>query len=107
MCAHVRLKRIITAEKLNAQKSVLKFKHSRDIDGRIADLSGSGKSSESYYQIHIETTPGDAKFEATIRHDGAKFKVDFKSVSRINIYGDQPACITKEYPHLRPYCFCQ
>ena len=106
-CASLSLGRILYATRLTPQKSVLKFRYSRDWDGRVPDLSGRDQSSEVYYQVTLETVPGDARFEATVRLHGVEFKVDFKSVSRINIYGDQSKCITTEFPHLRPYCYCK
>ncbi|KAK2160235.1 hypothetical protein LSH36_137g00020 [Paralvinella palmiformis] len=106
-CAPLSLGRILEAARLTPQKSVLKFRYSKDHDGRIPDLSGYDKTSEVYYQVTLETLPGGARFEATIRLHGVQFKVDFKSVSRINIYGNQSRCITTEFPHLRPYCYCK
>lgn len=57
------------------------------------------------YTVIIQTTPGDAIFEGTVR-----YKVDDNSrklagsVSRLNTYGTQSACVD-EY-NMRLYCYC-
>ncbi|KAJ9592748.1 hypothetical protein L9F63_015586 [Diploptera punctata] len=57
------------------------------------------------YVIVTRTTPGDALFEATIRHYLGNNTVNvIGTVSRINSYGSQSMCVT-DY-HVKPYCFC-
>lgn len=89
-CANLRLNEIIGArmEKAVADDSV------KTTDVGIQD-----------YTVTIETEPGRALFEATIRynHNSQKHSI-VGTVSRINLYGSQSACV----PHyrLKLYCFC-
>ncbi|XP_017790924.1 PREDICTED: uncharacterized protein LOC108573070 isoform X2 [Habropoda laboriosa] len=57
------------------------------------------------YTITIETEPGDAIFEGTVRYR-SKDKVNklVGSVSRLNAYGKQSACVDEF--NMRLYCYC-
>ena len=58
------------------------------------------------YVLVIRTTPGDALFEATIRHHSGDSSVGVTGVvSRINTYGTQSACVS-DY-HMKLYCYCK
>ncbi|XP_046470558.1 uncharacterized protein [Neodiprion pinetum] len=57
------------------------------------------------YSVTIQTQPGDAIFEASVRHraqDSNQTLVG--SISRLNLYGKQSACV--EDFKMRLYCFC-
>lgn len=57
------------------------------------------------YTMTIRTTPGDAIFEGTVRYrsdDNSRKLVG--SVSRLNAYGKQSACVDEF--HMRLYCYC-
>jgi hypothetical protein len=57
------------------------------------------------YVLVIRTTPGDALFEATIRHNIGSNSIKVAGVvSRINAYGNQSSCVTDF--HMKLYCFC-
>lgn len=57
------------------------------------------------YTVTIQTTPGDAIFEGTVRYrtDDSSRKL-VGSVSRLNAYGKQSACIDEF--NMRLYCYC-
>ena len=58
------------------------------------------------YVLVIRTTPGDALFEATLRHNvGNKSTQVAGLVSRINTYGSQSSCVTDF--HMKLYCYCK
>lgn len=58
------------------------------------------------YVIVIRTTPGDALFEATLRHSIGKNSTHVAGiVSRINAYGSQSSCVTDF--HMKLYCYCK
>ncbi|CAH1954114.1 unnamed protein product [Acanthoscelides obtectus] len=87
-CANLTLLDILNARLMS---------HSGDIEGlnNIQD-----------YMITIKTIPGEAIFEVTVRY----FEIDHKyavigTISRLNLYGKQSACITDF--HLKLYCFCK
>ncbi|EZA59268.1 uncharacterized protein LOC105275672 [Ooceraea biroi] len=57
------------------------------------------------YTVTIQTAPGDAIFESTIRYkadDNSRKLVG--SVSRLNAYGTQSACVDEF--NMRLYCYC-
>ncbi|XP_029164333.1 uncharacterized protein LOC114935626 [Nylanderia fulva] len=57
------------------------------------------------YTVIIQTTPGDAIFEGTVRYktdDNTRNLVG--SVSRLNTYGTQSACVDEF--NMRLYCYC-
>jgi hypothetical protein len=57
------------------------------------------------YVLVIRTTPGDALFEATIRHHIGNSSIQVAGVvSRINPYGSQSSCISDF--HMKLYCYC-
>ncbi|XP_017879646.1 uncharacterized protein LOC108624680 isoform X2 [Ceratina calcarata] len=84
-----------------AQCAILKLKEIRNAkawkyedDDRVVD-----------YTIVIETEPGNAIFEATIRHETNKTDSELVgAVSRLNLYGQQSACVN-DY-NMRLYCYC-
>ncbi|KAJ9592750.1 hypothetical protein L9F63_015588 [Diploptera punctata] len=58
------------------------------------------------YVLIVRTTPGDAMFEATVRHYQGNNSVGVMGVvSRINTYGSQSACVS-DY-HMKLYCYCK
>ncbi|XP_003493439.1 uncharacterized protein LOC100749022 [Bombus impatiens] len=57
------------------------------------------------YTITIQTEPGDAIFEGTIRYrNESKTNKLVGSVSRLNAYGKQSACVDEF--NMRLYCYC-
>ncbi|XP_058800061.1 uncharacterized protein LOC131669296 isoform X2 [Phymastichus coffea] len=54
------------------------------------------------YSVTIKTTPGNAIFEGSIRHNDSFYLID--TISRLNAYGKQSACVDDF--HLRLYCYC-
>ena len=48
----------------------------------------------------------EADAEVVVNTDGSVGVDIDPEISRVNLYGDQPQCIAKEYPHLRSYCVC-
>ncbi|CAK9829876.1 hypothetical protein ANTRET_LOCUS7149 [Anthophora retusa] len=57
------------------------------------------------YTITLQTEPGDAIFEGTVRYRSEdKTKKLVGSVSRLNAYGKQSACVDEF--NMRLYCYC-
>ncbi|ELT92777.1 hypothetical protein CAPTEDRAFT_140198 [Capitella teleta] len=108
MCAELRLHNITSAARFIATEDVLRFKKSLDEDGRLADLSDDMSVSDVLYQIAIGTEPNQATYEGIVTHHthSNTFTVSYRQISRTNRYGDQPHCVQKKHPHLRPFCFC-
>lgn len=61
------------------------------------------------YMIVLETVPGNGIFEVTLRSiDGQDQVKPFEimgTISRLNLYGRQSACVSEF--HLKLYCFCK
>ena len=108
LCDHLKLTEITDAVTYTPNDKLLKFKFSKDVDGRVPDLSGTTNINEVFYQITVSLAPGNGLFEATIRHHitDDSFHVSPAQISRINKYGNQPHCIQQTLPHLRQYCYC-
>lgn len=67
------------------------------------------KQGEEYfcrYRLQFVTSPNEGLFEATVKYHKKRFVVG-TSISRINKYGDQPACVAAKLPHVRKYCLCK
>jgi hypothetical protein len=57
------------------------------------------------YVLVIRTTPGNALFQATVRHHIGNSSIKVAgAVSRINTSDSQSSCVTD--PHLKLYCYC-
>lgn len=77
-----------------------------------AQVGESWYTKETYYLLYIETTPGQAKYEATLGYIPAtstnSVKDEFKmhgSVSRLDTYANQSYCISDGF--LKKYCYCR
>lgn len=95
--------------KMTPNENLLKFHKNADIDGFVPDLSARMKLSSNIYQIKVILQPGNAIFEASIKHNLAKneMTVRLSDISRVNMYGWQARCVDTAYPHLRKYCYCK
>ena len=109
VCHMLALSSVIKAVKMDSNNDVLHFKHSSDPDGRTADMSGHTRPDYAYYQVTIETEPGKGLFEitASVNVVSGVVSIGNDNISRINKYGDAPACIASRLPELRPICVCK
>ncbi|XP_044756231.1 uncharacterized protein LOC123314893 [Coccinella septempunctata] len=87
-CAKLHLKTIRNAQLLSHAEETLKSK------GHVKD-----------FLVSFETDPGGGSFEATVRKSEGKKMELVGTVSRLNLYGKQSACITDF--HLKLYCYCK
>ena len=87
---------------------MLKFLKTIDPDQRVANFSKIIQLDIVHYQIVLVTSPNDAMYEATIQHTVAADKLEIVgTISRINMYNEQPSCIVTSHPDLRKYCLCK
>jgi len=106
-CAVLRLATVVDARRILPGDDVMRFRNSRrDVIGRTVEFddnisASSGRFFE--YQLTLETAPGRALFEATVRQKGNS-SVEVAFVSRINAYGDQSVCI--DYHSHKKFCYC-
>ena len=117
----IELNKIIEASILHTNRKVETFRgtHWTNECARCKIITDeSFKPSLVSYQILFQVNRHNATFEATVDHysningtdpsggTGNEFRLN-AAISRIDIYGDQPKCVAKEYPHLRKFCFCK
>ncbi|KAG7198833.1 hypothetical protein KM043_001802 [Ampulex compressa] len=70
---------------------------------RVIDFAQDNSSSVAYFYM-IQTTPGDGKFEVTIRYRGdGQYTVSDDEVSRINPYAISARCLERG---MKQYCHC-
>ncbi|CAJ0951118.1 unnamed protein product, partial [Mesorhabditis belari] len=108
LCAPLHLKALIHAQRMVPNEALLKFKKTKDSDQIVPDFSGTNTLGIVYYQLKLITTPGDAEYEITLRHElsSNNLIVDLTSISHINRYGDRPHCIIEKNYFLGTYCVC-
>lgn len=92
-CATLTLVRVIKASEL-------------DINNHLVQSELTNKT--RFYQIQLETTPGQGLFEVTAEYnfETKTFDIQKRYLSRISRYGDAPACIAENRPDLREICYC-
>ncbi|XP_060078647.1 uncharacterized protein LOC132558133 [Ylistrum balloti] len=108
-CVKLQVKEIILAYLMIPNEKVITYLRSKDEDNRVANFSQEAKVDIVHYQITMVTVPNNGMYEATILMnvtDGT-VKVNPEMISRLDLYGNQPACIQRRYPDLRKYCYCE
>ncbi|XP_012282730.1 uncharacterized protein LOC105700962 [Orussus abietinus] len=84
LCAPLKLKKLIRVDK-------------------VINLSNSISDTEEYFYL-LQVTPGNGKFEVTIRYHGdSNFTVTDDEVSRVNSYASDAKCLTSG---MKQYCHC-
>ena len=108
-CYELKLRKIKRAISFTTNDDVLKYRGSKDYDGRVPDLTDHLQPKKILYQITFETTPGLGLFEATVSRnlETNVFTPNEKEISRLNMYGKAADCIIRKAPKLRPYCLCK
>ena len=122
MCEILTLKDIRTAGRRKPSAEMNQFKRTKT-KGRGCDscdvvLDKSKNFSRFVYTVTFSAFPStlrafvnlpayEAEAEVVVNADGSVSVDVDPEISRVNLYGDQPQCIAKEYPHLRSYCICK
>ena len=104
-CETLSLKTVSSAFTEQPNDKVLNFHQTND---QIPEFRSSAKPQQKNfcrYQVQFETNPNNGVYEATVKYHLGWFIVS-KSVSRLNMYGEEPKCVAKQLPHLRKFCFC-
>ena len=109
-CALLSVQNVTTSSKLEANEKFLKFKET-DHDGGIYKIFMTNNNTNDIilYQISFTTSPSGASFEVTVTHNTItkQFLLSEKKISRINRYGNDPACILERNKQIRAYCYCR
>eukprot|EP00111_Clytia_hemisphaerica_P002409 TCONS_00006894-protein len=108
-CATLKLDKIERAGIIAPGSRVQKFDKTFK-DGRC-DECGVKERNANYkvknYEVVFTVSPSGGKYEATAVLDISKGTFTTgEGISRINLYKNQPHCIQKDFPYLRPYCYC-
>ncbi|XP_050555899.1 uncharacterized protein LOC118276547 isoform X2 [Spodoptera frugiperda] len=90
-------------------KGVLSFVAANDKDGYTGKFGKAIKIPKQIYQVQVVVGPGHGVYEASMTYltDEDKFIMDTKDISRTNVYGNEPHCISATHPHLNMYCYCK
>ncbi|KAL5005097.1 hypothetical protein ScPMuIL_018553 [Solemya velum] len=102
-CARLKLKEILTANRVVPNDKVLKFKTTKE---EVPQFYNDSTIDVSVFQVTIETAPNDGMYEVTVQVYYTNSTYTVTDISRISRYGDQPKCVKDKYPELMPYCYC-
>lgn len=70
---------------------------------QVVDVASNDTTRAEYFFM-LETTPGGAKFEATVHHHGpGNYSLTNDDISRVNSYSQQSKCLDHG---LKQYCYC-
>jgi hypothetical protein len=105
ICEFLSVFKIHRAERLYQSDQVVLGHNRREIDEN--ELRKQRKQAFDDIQITIETVPGNAMFEASVRIDLSDTKLHklLGALSRTNKYGTQSVCVNDIY--LKLFCFCK
>ena len=104
-CYGLALDRVLHAIILQPNRKVQTF-YSTDQDGDRSVHYAEKTKDLFRYQIIFTTQPNQAKYEVTAHVSSYEVTVN-PEISRLNRYNDQPACIAKQYPYARKFCYCR
>ncbi|KAL8625536.1 hypothetical protein ACOMHN_014625 [Nucella lapillus] len=85
---------------------ITKSLHARKVDRGWKISNKPLPPSARLFQISFKTLPGKGYYEVTCAVVPESRTVLAKGISRINRYGSEPACIAKQFPYLRRFCYC-
>ena len=106
-CHELSLENVIDAVGLKPNKKVQTF-YSTDQDGDRTVNFAERSRDLLRFQVIFTTRPNQAKYEVTAHISPRSNKVTVNpEISRLNRYNDQPACIAKQYPYARKFCYCR
>ncbi len=110
-CATLALLRVNKASQLNVDNHLSKSARSSNANTQVPQFQHSSlqpTNETRFYQIQLETTPGQGQFEVTAEYDPRKqtFDLQKRHLSRINRYGETSACIAQKRPEFREICYC-
>lgn len=111
-CSRLLLKQVIRAGKRSVNSKVQKFEKSKKDDR--CDSCGveidERKVLLYLYEVTFTVLPSYGQFEMTANVVKWSLQEQIKinrGISRTDLYGDQPKCISENYPHLRQICYCK
>ena len=110
-CATLTLDKIMRAGIVAPGARVQKFSHTfknKKCDGCGVKENKNVKFKVKNYEVVFTVLPSHAKYEATAVLDiSSGTFTAAEGISRINLYKNQPHCLNKEFPYLRPFCYCK
>ena len=117
-CSTLTLSKVIKAGRRSPNEIVQVFSGTKrdsrcDSCGITTNKKRATRSKKTMYEVVFEAAPSKGLFEATVlvsfddKKNITDVYVNERSLSRINLYKDQPKCIAEIFPHLRNYCYCK
>ncbi|KAG7295299.1 hypothetical protein JYU34_022304 [Plutella xylostella] len=110
LCATRYLRSIDYVLEQSPDTKLLRFRASLDNDHFIPGFhkENVGHANKTTYSIKIVTGPGEGVYESTMFYIKAedRFILDYRSISRVNSYNEEPSCVRETYPHLNKFCYC-
>jgi len=114
-CMQLQLKEILRARRVTTSEHVEHFvetKKNKECDECGMHFNKTAAFKKSKYELQIEVSPSGGQYEFLVDVHFGNNTIDtgpdfLTQVSRINIYGNQPKCISREFPYHRPYCYCK
>lgn len=107
-CSELKIDKMISAKRLYPNEKLMAFKQSADYDNIFPDLTADANLTMIMYQLRFTVSPSGADFEVSIDYYKtlAEYRLSLDSISRLNMYGNQPHCILETHQHLRQFCYC-
>jgi len=110
LCSTLKLVKIIRAGEMKVNTDVEQFQETKENEecnecGIVTNETQTFQ--KKLYEVIFVVEPSLGEYEASAEYNLRTGKLSGGSISRINLYGDQPKCIAREFPHLRKYCFCK
>ena len=105
-CENLSLSEVKYASRFVTSDKVLSFNRKQsDVNNLLVEY-GKRVNTYVYYQLTIQTRPGGALFEGTLRFDEETKNVKMMGdISRINRYGTQSHCI--DTTNVKKFCNCK
>ena len=65
-----------------------------------------GNTNQTDYLIVLSVLPSNGIYEASVTELNSGVWLVDPNISRLDLYGNQSLCITRDYPSLRKFCYC-
>ena len=111
-CEVLKLQRIWRAGRRTPNTEVNQFTGTKTKKGSCDSCDVQYDKSKNFtrylYEVNFSLRPGGGRFEGNgvVYLGGGGIVID-EQISRTNLYGDQPKCISEQFPHLRAFCYCK
>ena len=112
-CAKLYLKKVVRAGKRSINIKLQQFEDTKknNVCDSCVAVYDTQKIVVYLYEVTFTAKPSGGQFEMTANvlfDKNNNYTIRMNSgISRTDPYGDQPACIRDDFPHLRQMCYCR